>query len=402
MRIVLFTGKGGVGKTTTALATAVHAAGLGCKTLLMSTDPAHSVGDALSISVRDVPTQVDDGLYVMHVDAQRRFESSWGELQGYVRALLTNAGADPLTADEIAVVPGVEEFMALLALREQAVAGLWDFIVVDCAPTAETLRLLALPQVLSWYAERLFPTHNRMLRHLAPLAGRMRDVPMPSAALVSAFSALHQQVDELCELLGDAATTTVRLVLTPEAVVLAEARRTLSSLRLYGYPVDGIVVNRLIPPGGKDPWRASWVAAQREQMTRIADSFDRLPIRTLDYQRAEPVGLDALRVLGVELYADTDPREGPATADVVRIEHVRDDELPGGYEFTMILDLPHLDRADVQLARSADDLVVTAAGRRRYVGLPSALRRCDVVGAAYADNALRVTFTPNPELWPRS
>lgn len=399
MRIVLFTGKGGVGKTTTALATAVHAAGLGCKTLLISTDPAHSVGDALGVTVGDGPTQVDDGLYVMHVDAQRRFERSWGELQGYVRALLANAGADPLTADEITVVPGVEEFMALLALREQAAAGLWEFIVVDCAPTAETLRLLALPQVVSWYAERLFPTHNRVLRRISPVVGRMRDLPMPSTSLVSAFSALHQQVDDLCQLLGDRAITTVRLVLTPEAVVLAEARRTLSSLRLYGYPVDGVVVNRVIPPGGTDPWRNSWVSAQRTQLTRIEESFEHIPIRVLEYRRDEPVGIEELRAVGEQLYASDDPRDGPDAADVVRIEHARDDALPGGYEFTMSLELPHLDRADVQLVRSADDLVVTAAGRRRYIGLPSALRRCDVVGAAYDEGTLRVTFTPNPDLW---
>jgi len=351
------------------------------------------------VTVGDGPTQADDGLYVMHVDAQRRFERSWGELQGYVRALLAHAGADPLTADEITVVPGVEEFMALLALREQATAGLWDLIIVDCAPTAETLRLLALPQVLSWYAERLFPTHNRVLRHIAPVAGRIRDLPMPSASLGAAFSGLHHEVDDLCRLLGDRAVTTVRLVLTPEAVVLAEARRTLSSLRLYGYPVDGVVVNRVIPPGGKDPWKASWVAAQSEQLARIGESFGHLPVRRLEYQREEPVGIDALRSVGEQLYADDDPRDGPDGADVVRIEHVRDDALPGGYEFTMLLELPHLDRADVQLARSADDLVVTAAGRRRYIGLPSALRRCDVVGAAYVDGTLRVTFTPNPDLW---
>lgn len=402
MRVVLFTGKGGVGKTTTAAATAVHVARHGRKTLVLSTDPAHSLGDALGYELGPEPVEVEGGLSAMQVDTQRRFERSWGDVQGYLRQVLALADVDPLTAEELTILPGAEEVLALLELRDQVASGLWDVVIVDCAPTAETLRLLALPDILDWYVERVFPTHRRMLRSLRPMLGRLGATPMPAAGVVDAVTRLHAELRDVRTLLSDRDTTSVRLVLTPESVVVAEARRTLTSLTLYGYRVDSVLANRLVPAGGDDPWRAGWVRAQAEQLEQIAASFPGLPLRTGSYRGSEPLGVDDLAEVAAELYADDDPLALPAVGDPVRVEREQSDEAIGGEDFVLVIALPHLDREEIDLARAGDELIVTAAGRRRMVALPSALRRCAVQSAGYADGALRVRFRPDPALWPRT
>lgn len=259
MRILLFTGKGGVGKTTAAAATATLAAGRGNKTLVVSTDTAHSLADALGVPPSSEPVEAAPGLHLQQVDTQRSLERHWGELRDYAGNVLAELGLDEVTAEEITVLPGAEEILALLELREQARTGRWDVIVVDCAPTAETLRLLALPEALDWHVNRLLPTGRRMLRALSPVIRHVAKVSVPEGEVVSAGERLHRGLLEVRALLtGDDAS--VRLVLTPEAVVVAEARRTLTSLSLYGYRVDAVIANRVFPAeaptsGGWDGWR---------------------------------------------------------------------------------------------------------------------------------------------------
>lgn len=400
MKILLFTGKGGVGKTTTALATAARCAAMGRKTLVMSVDAAHSISDVLGTTIGDEPVEIDTRLFALCVDAQARLEQAWSGAQSYLRELVMRAGADPLSADEVTVIPGVQELMALLAVQEQAHREVFDVIVVDCAPSAETLRLLALPQIVSWYAERLFPVHHRVLRHIAPIAGKLTDMPLPGAATVSAISQLQSQVDELVSLLSDEQITRVRLVLTPEKLAVAEARRTHSALTLYGFVVDEIVVNRVIPTGGDDPWRTAWAVKQQCSLAEAAESFGELTVRTIPYAAYEPVGLDQLHDLGVQIYGDDEPADFATVAPAVRLSSNPDPTIAGGYEFGMHIDIPHLDRPSLQVARAGDDLVVTAGGYRRYIALSSALRRCDVVSAAYADGVLSLSFHPDPAVWP--
>ena len=260
MRVVLFTGKGGVGKTTTASATALGLADRGVKTLLLSTDTAHSLADALGVALSGDPTEVAPALWVVQIDTQGRFEAAWRDVQGFLAGVLARSGVDPITADELTVLPGIDEVLALLAVRELARTGDWDTLVVDCAPTAETLRLLALPEALSWYLQKVFPAQRRLARGMRPFAtllGRGEAIPPDHV-----FAALLRLTDELAgvqQLLGDPATTSVRLVLTPEAVVAAEARRTFTALALYGYAVDMVIANRVFPDGA-DAWRAGWAA----------------------------------------------------------------------------------------------------------------------------------------------
>ncbi|NUT43626.1 MAG: ArsA family ATPase, partial [Thermoactinospora sp.] len=241
-RVLLFTGKGGVGKTTAAAATATLAAERGLKTLIVSTDTAHSLADALAVE----PGEIAPGLHLHQVDTQKTLERHWGELQDYARSVLGELGLDEITSEEITVLPGAEEVIALLELREHARQGRWDVIVIDCAPTAETLRLLALPEALDWHVTRLMPVGRKLVRLVSPFVRSVARVSAPGEEVMSAAERFHRGLMEVRELLtGD--TASVRLVLTPESVVLAEARRTLTSLNLYGYRVDAVIANRVFP-----------------------------------------------------------------------------------------------------------------------------------------------------------
>ncbi len=296
MRILLFTGKGGVGKTTAAAGTATLAASRGHRTLVLSTDAAHSLADAFGVPIGSEPTPVTERLFVQQVDAQRRFERSWAEIQRYLLSVLDAVGVDPITAEELTVIPGAEEVLALLELRSHAVSGEWDVIVVDCAPTAETLRLLALPEALGWYMDRVFPAERRVIKALKPVLTRATGVPMPHDSVFDAIERLHRDLEEVQAILSGP-TASVRLVLTPENVVVAEARRSLTTLSLYGYRVDGVVANRVFPDAGADAWREQWVEAQTRVLVEVEQSFAGLPVWRSAYRPSEPVGAaPALRV----------------------------------------------------------------------------------------------------------
>ena len=395
MRIILFTGKGGVGKTTAAAATATLAATRGLKSLVLSTDPAHSLADAFGVPLGPEPTEIDTGLYGQQVDTQHRFEQSWREVQGWLLSVLDSAGVDRIEAEELTVLPGAEELLALLEVRAQVASGRWDLVVVDCAPTAETLRLLALPEALGWYMDRVFPIERRVVRSLRPVLNRVAGVPMPHDKVFDAVERLHAQLADARRVLTDPATASVRLVLTPESVVVAEARRTLTTLSLYGYRVDGVLANRIFPTDAADSWRAGWAAAQAQQMAEVEQSFTPLPIYRSAYRAGEPVGIEELAAFAAAAYGDDDPLTLPPAQDPVQVE--RD-----GEEFSLLVALPLAERSDVDLARRGDDLVLTVGSHRRVLSLPSALRRCEVTGALLRDGRLRVRFRPDPALWMRS
>lgn len=391
MRVLLFTGKGGVGKTTASAATATLAAARGLKTLVISTDPAHSLADAVDAALGPEPTEIDAGLYGQQIDAQRGFERSWREVQDYLRAVLDKSGIDPMAAEELTVLPGAEEVLALLEVRRQVTSGTWDLVVVDCAPTAETLRLLALPEALSWYMDRVFPASRRVARAIRPLLSRTSAVPLPQDRVFAAVERLHLELADVRALLTDPERSTVRLVLTPEAVVVAEARRTLTSLTLYGYRVDGVIANRVFPVGD-DAWRAGWVAAQAIQLGEVEQSFAPLPVWRSPYRAGEPVGLEELAAFAAEAYGPGDPLALPPPRDLMSVARTESG-------FDLALDLPLADKRDLDLVRRGDELVVTVGSRRRVLALPSVLRRCDVSGAALSGGRLIVSFVPNPDLW---
>jgi arsenite-transporting ATPase len=387
VRILLFTGKGGVGKSTVAAGTAALAAAAGRRTLVLSTDAAHSLADAFGCppgTIGAEPTEVAAGLFVQQVDAQLRFEQSWAEIQGYLLSVLDVAGVDPVAAEELTVIPGAEEVLALLELRLHALSGAWDVVVVDCAPTAETLRLLALPEALGWYMHRVLPVERRVVKALRPVLSRAAGVPMPGDSVFDAVERLHAELDEVRTLLSGP-DSSVRLVLTPENVVLAEARRSYTTLSLFGYRVDGVVANRVFPAEGADDWRAGWVMAQDEVLERVGESFAGLPVWRSAYRPGEPVGVETLTDLARELYDGSDPLATTRSGGPFRITR-------GEGAAVLRLSLPLVSRAEVDLARNGDDLVVTVGSYRRLLTLPSGLARHRIAGARVEEGELQVRF----------
>ncbi|MFG1812783.1 ArsA family ATPase [Kribbella sp. NPDC049174] len=389
-RVLLYTGKGGVGKTTSAAGTATLAALRGLRTLVLSTDAAHSLSDAFDSEVGGEPTEIDDLLFVQQIDAQRRFERSWGDIQAYLRSVLNMVGVDPIEAEELTVLPGAEEVLALLEVRDHFRSGRWDVIVVDCAPTAETLRLLALPEALNWYMDRIFNAERKVMRTFRPFLSRTSGIPMPDDTVFDALRRLQSDLTDIRTLLAGP-DASVRLVLTPEAVVVAEARRSLTRLSLYGYRVDGVVANRVFPAAGADTWRRQWVAAQRGILEEVADSFRPLPIWESPYRVCEPVGVEELAAFAVEMYGGDDPFARATDETSLWVDRHIDTD---GRTYTLTMPLPLASASELELARHGDELIITVGSYRRVLPLPAALARGVVAGARLDDGRLQVRFAP--------
>ncbi len=388
---MLFTGKGGVGKTTSAAGVATLSARSGLRTLVMSTDAAHSLADALGLGAEigddDTAREVETGLWVLQVDGQRRFERAWRDIQGYLLSVLGAAGVDPITAEELTVIPGAEEVLALLELRTQVRSGRYDVIIVDCAPTGETLRLLALPEALGWYMDRIFGMQRKVIKALRPVLTRAAGVPMPDDSVFDAIQRLHADLEEVRQLLSSERAS-VRLVLTPERVVVAEARRSLTTLCLYGYRVDGVVANRVFPASDSPPGETfldGWVRAQTAVLDEVRQSFAGLPVWVSSYRDTEPVGTDAVAELAATVYRDADPLVVANSEAPMRIDRT-------GTGAVLRMALPFAQRSDVDLARHGDELVITVGSHRRPLALPQALSRMRIAGARVVAGALQIRF----------
>lgn len=390
MRILLFTGKGGVGKTTTAAATALQLADQGARVLVTSADPAHSLGDALAVELGDQPLEVAPGCHAQQIDARQRLEASWAEVRDWLVSVLDWAGVEAIEAEELAVLPGFDELFALTDLEATCRSGRYDAVVVDCAPTAETIRLLSLPEILSWYMDRLFPATRRMNRMVGPVLGRLTALPVAGDEVFAAGQRLHEQLEGVRRLLADPGVTSVRLVVNPERMVIAEARRTYTSLSLFGYQVDAVIVNRLLPEGQSGAFLSEWRATQLEHLEAIESSFAPLPILTAEHAGAEVVGPEALRRVAGRVWSDANPMDRLVDRRPVTLQ--RD-----GERFVLAFELPFMTGDEIDLTRSDDELFVTVGPHRRTLALPAALQRRVVHGAAVRDGRLEVTFVdPEP------
>lgn len=394
---MLFTGKGGVGKTTLAAATGARLAADGMSVLVVSTDPAHSLGDAFDRSVGADPVSVDDRLHASHIDARALVDDAWAELREHLRHILAGAGVGELDAEELTVLPGVEELLALSEVRRLADSGRWDAVVVDCGPTAETLRLLALPEAIEGYLDRLFPANRRMMRGLFTGITGARSETLDATG--EALRTLVDRLDGLRGMLTDTTSTSVRLVLTPERVVVAETRRTLTALALQGITVDGLVANRLVPrsrlgAGVAARWMRTRRAEQEAVLADVRAATDE-PVRTVEHTAGEPVGAAALLRLARDLYGARDPLAADAHGGGPLLS-VTGGGRGANAEYQLRIGVPLGHDAEPQLARVGDDLAVTVDGRRRLVALPSVLRRCAVTGAECDSGGVLVRFRPEP------
>ncbi len=385
MRVVLITGKGGVGKTTIAAATAIRSAELGHRTLVMSTDPAHSLADAFQVKLGDTETSVIDNLDAQQIDSQLRLEESWGPVRDYLTKVFDWSGLEGVEAEELTVFPGMDELFSLATVRDHVASGNYDVIVVDCAPTAETLRLLSLPDVMSWYMDKLFPVSKQVAKVVRPVLSRMSSLPIADDKVFDTVAMFYDRLDGIREILSDPDITTARLVMNPEKMVIAEAKRTYTYLGLFGYAVDSAIVNRVLPETVTDPYFAQWRQIQKGHLEDVAEAFADVDIRQLRLFDEEMIGIDRLRVVGDELYGDVDPTDRLSEGRPFRIEDEGDDVV-------LIVGMPFAEHDELDLVRRDHELIVTVGQYRRSIALPDSLKRRNVQRARLADGELRVTF----------
>jgi arsenite-transporting ATPase len=384
-RILLFTGKGGVGKTTVAAATALRCADAGLRTMVLSTDPAHSLADAFDVALSSTGTPITPLLWGQQLDAQERMEDTWAEIQAYMMDVLGWAGVDAIEAEELSVIPGLDEIFSLSDIKTYAASGTWDVLVVDCAPTAETIRFLSLPDILSWYMERIFPIERRLTRAVRPLLTRMTSLPVAGDEVFAAGRRFYDRLDGVRELLTDGRQSTIRLVVNPERMVIAEARRTYTYLSLFGYRTDAVIANRLLPDAVTDPWFKAWKETHAEHVAAIEAGFAPLPVLKAELAADELVGIASLRAFGDVLYADVDPAAVLYRGDPLRIRR-------RGQTYVLELQLPFAARDDIDLGRRDGELLVRVGPYRRALVLPDSLRRRPVDGARMVGERLEVTF----------
>jgi arsenite/tail-anchored protein-transporting ATPase len=384
-RILLFTGKGGVGKTTTAAATALRCADAGLRTIVLSTDPAHSLADAFDVPLTSVGSPITPMLWGQQLDAQERLEDAWGEIQGYLQEVLGWAGLDAVEAEELSVIPGLDEIFSLSDIKSFADAGTWDVIVVDCAPTAETIRFLSLPDVLSWYMDRIFPVERRLVKAVRPILTRVTNLPVAGDDVFDAVRRFYDRLDGVRELLTDGDRASVRLVVNPERMVIAEARRLSTYLSLFGYRVDAVIANRLLPDAVTDPWFKAWKDTHAEHLSAIEEGFSPLPVLRAELAPEELVGVERLRTFADLLYGDRDAAAVLHQGEPMRVEK-------RGEVFVLSIELPFADHDDLDLGRVEDELLVRVGPYRRGIVLPDSLKRRTVEAAKMVGDRLEVTF----------
>jgi arsenite-transporting ATPase len=385
-RTILFTGKGGVGKTSVAAASARRCAHQGLRTLVLSTDPAHSMSEALEAELGAEPSQVSDRLWGQEVQAQEEMERNWSAMQEWLGEMLVDQGVDRISAEELTVPPGADELFSLLALKRHHEAGEFDVLVVDCAPTGETLRLLSFPDVARWWLDKVFPFERQIMAAARPIVRSVLDVPMPGATVIEDVRGLVGNLIAMNEILRDRERATIRLVMNPDKMVIGEAMRTFTYLNLYGYLTDAVVVNRVFPDAVEGTYFGAWRERQREHLELVHSAFAPVPVLLAPYFEAEVAGPVMLDRLADELYSD---EQAPAAV----LHDSLSTELTVNERRAQVrLQMPFADRGDISLKKIGPELVVRVDGQKRTIMLPPALAAWRPTEARLADGALVVTL----------
>ncbi|HTU30017.1 MAG TPA: ArsA family ATPase [Solirubrobacteraceae bacterium] len=384
-RTILYTGKGGVGKTSVAAATARALAASGRRTLVISTDPAHSLAESLCTDLGSEPSAVSPGLWGQQISAQEEMQAHWSAVRDWMGELLAERGVDRISAEELTVPPGMDELFSLLVLREHHASGEFDALVVDCAPTGETLRLLSFPDVARWWIEKVFPFERQILAAARPLARTLLDIPLPDQTVFADVQRLSEKLIAMNAILRDRDHCSIRLVMNPERMVIGEAMRTFTYLGLYGYLCDAVIVNRLFGEGVGD-YFAGWRQTQEEHMALVREAFGPVPVLTAPYFEQEVLGEQMLDRLARSVFADDDPGAVLFSGMSQQLSVSEEGEA------SLRLALPLADKGRISLKKIGSELVVAVDGQRRTISLPPAMAQMRAGAARFENGELRIEF----------
>jgi arsenite-transporting ATPase len=389
MRVILMTGKGGVGKTSVAAATGLRCAELGYKTLVLSTDPAHSLADSFDLELSHEPREVKPNLYGAELDALMELEGNWGAVKRYISEVLQARGLDGVEAEELAILPGMDEIFSLVRMKRHYDEGEFDVLIIDSAPTGTALRLLSLPEVAGWYMRRFYKPLQAVSAALRPLVEPLfRPVAgfsLPNTEVMSAPYEFYEQLEALEKVLTDPTQTSVRLVCNPEKMVIKESLRAHAYLSLYNVGTDLVIANRIIPDSVSDPFFQRWKENQQKYRQEIQDDFSPLPIKEVPLYSEEMCGLAALERLKDTLYANEDPTQVYYKETTLKV-------VQQGNDYSLEVYLPGIPKSQVDLSKTGDELNIRIGNHRRNLVLPQALAALQPAGAKMEDDYLKIRF----------
>ena len=391
MRIIFFAGKGGVGKTSVAAATGIKTAEAGHRTVVMSLDVAHSLSDIFDLNKGLIDkdggslTKIRKNLWIQELDIQEEIENNWGDIHKYLSTLLNTTGLDEILAEELAILPGMEEVSLLLHINRYVRTKKFDVILLDCAPTGESLRFISIPTTLDWYMKKIFKVEKTIARYVRPLAKRLSDVPLPGEDYFDAIEFLFERLRGVDEILVDPEITTVRLITNPEKIVLKETQRAFMYFSLYKMSIDAIIMNRVLPDSVSETYFKGWRKSQKDYIKKAGNYFSPIPLFPVNLFRGEVLGFDSLKALADQIYRDKNPLE--RFFDGEPYSFVKEN---GKYQLRV--KLPFIGKGDVELNKISDELIIRVGSFKRHVMLPRQVAASNSVKAKLEGEYLSVHF----------
>ncbi len=383
MRIIIYTGKGGVGKTSMAAATACRIAKSGKKVLVMSTDQAHSLGDSFDIKLGKEPVKIMDRLWGLEIDSVYESEKSWGNIREYFKELLTLKGGSGIEVEELLVFPGLEELFSMFKILEVYESGEYDTLIVDCAPTGETLQLLKYPERLSGLINKVLPVKRKGVKAVGPVVEKITKIPMPEDNMFDDIEYLIDKMQRLQKLLLDREVVSLRVVTTPEKIVISEAKRNFTCLYLFHYNVDAVIVNHIYPDKAMEGYFSKWIRLQEEGLAEIKESFSEVPKFYVELQKTELRSLDILSDMGSRIYGDKDPDEVLFKKEIYRIDKEKG---------VLSIYLPFADKEELELKQSGRELSVSVKNESRCFPVPAEFADQEISGAKFAEGYLNISW----------
>ena len=369
MRIIFFAGKGGVGKTCVASATGIKSSEAGHRTVIMSLDVAHSLSDIFNLDRnlldqnKGKPVKLGENLWIQELDIQEEIEENWGKIHSYLSTLLNTAGLDDMLAEELAILPGMEEVSLLLYINRYVIEKTFDVIILDCAPTGESLRFISIPTTLEWYMKKIFRIERTIIKYVRPVAERIYDVPLPGDDYFAAVENLFDRLKGVDAILVDPEITTVRLVTNPEKIVLKETQRAFMYFCLYNMNIDGIIINRILPDEVNDAYFKDWICNQKQYIDKAKEYFSPIPIFPVNLFKGEVLGYNDLKALADQIYGNRNPLDRFFEGKPYNLTKQNG-------EYQLMINLPFLEKKDIEISKISDELIVRIAGFKRHILLP--------------------------------